>query len=144
MKVDAATKKAYFTAAGEREPALRELDAIIQQNAPHLAPTYMRTPTMTMLAYGMMPYQTKSMKEPGEWPLIALAVQKNHLAMYVCAVEKDGSYVAENLQANLGKVSCGKSCIRFKKLEDLNLDTVRTMLRDLDARYESGEQLYGE
>jgi len=143
MKVDASTREEYFAAAGDREPALRELDAIIQGAAPHLKPTYLKTDYMTMLGYGMMPYKTKSMKEPGEWPLIALAYQKNHMSMYVCAVEKDGSYIAENLEPQLGKVSCGKSCIRFKKLEDLNLETVRTMLEDLDKRYQSGEKLYG-
>lgn len=143
MKSAAKTWEEYFVFAGERETILRELDGIIQHEAPHLVPSYLHSDTTTMLGYGMMPYKTKSMKEASEWPLVALAAQKNHIALYVCAVEKDGTYLAENLQSKLGNVSCGKSCIRFKKLEDLNLDTVRAMLRDLDKRYQSGEKLYG-
>lgn len=137
------TREEYFAAADEREPDLRQLDMLIQEAAPHLKPTFVKSDYMTMLGYGMMPYQTKSMKEPGEWPLIALAAQKNHLSLYVCAVEKDGQYIAEKLQPRLGKVSCGKSCIRFKKVEDLNQETVRDMLAELDKRYAAGEKLYG-
>lgn len=143
MKVDADTREEYFVAAAEREPELRRLDEIIQQEAPGLKLMYLRTDTTTMLGYGPIPYKTKSMKEPIEWPLIALAAQKNHMSLYVCAIE-DGEYIAEKLQPELGKVKCGKSCVRFKKIEDLNLETVRTMLRDLNRRYVAGEKLYGE
>lgn len=144
MKLAAQSREEYFALAVEREPDLRELDTVIQDAAPHLEPTFFQTDTMTMLGYGMVPYKTKAMKESSEWPLIALAVQKNHIALYICVIDPDGQYVAEKLQAQLGKVSCGKSCIRFKKLEDLKIDTVRVMLQDIDTRYVAGEKLFGQ
>jgi hypothetical protein len=42
----------------------------------------------------------------------------------------DGEYVAEKYKEKLGKVSVGKSCIRFKKLEDLNLETFKKVIKE--------------
>ena len=74
-----------------------------------------------MLGYGLMPYRPKSAKETTMWPLIALAAQKRHLSLYVCAVV-DGRYLAESRADRLGKVSCGKSCIRFTSLDKVDAD----------------------
>lgn len=48
--------------------------------------------------------------------------------MYVCALE-GGKYMAEKYKDTLGKVSVGKSCIRFKKLEDLHLPGLKKLLK---------------
>lgn len=142
MRIHAATREEYFANAGQREPELRRLDALIQRAAPSFAPTLVSMASGgVMLGYGLMPYRTKSTNQPTEWPVIALAAQKNYLSLYVSAVQ-DGRYVAELYQDNLGKVSCGKSCIRFKKLDDLNLNTVQDMLRSLDKRLQAGDSLY--
>ena len=97
----------------------------------------------TMIGYGNMPYKTKSSKELTEWPLVLLAAQKNYMSLYLCAVEKNSQYIAEKYEKELGKVNIGKSCIRFKNLEDLNLETVKKLLKDLDKRYARGEKLFG-
>ena len=55
-----------------------------------------------MLGYGLMPYRPKSAKETTMWPLIALAAQKRHLSLYVCAVV-DGEYLAEARADRLGQ-----------------------------------------
>ena len=128
---------------GEREPAVRELDALIQAAAPSLTPVVAVGMYGNMLGYGLMKYKPKSAKEETEWPLLMLGAQKNHLALYVCATDADGTYIAELYADRLGKVSIGKSCIRFKKLDDLNLDVVQEMLAHLNKRYASGEKLYG-
>jgi uncharacterized protein DUF1801 len=57
--------------------------------------------------------------------LFALAAQKKYLALYVC----DTPLVAKH-RARLGAVDCGKSCIRFKSLDDLNLDGVEALLAE--------------
>jgi hypothetical protein len=46
----------------------------------------------------------------------------------VCALE-DWKYVAEKYKSELGKVSVGKSCIRFKKLEDLDLKGLEKVIK---------------
>ncbi len=61
----------------------------------------------------------------GHRMLFALARQRNHLALYVC----DTPLVAKH-RARLGTVDCGKSCIRFKRLEDLDLDGVGALLTE--------------
>lgn len=143
MKIEAKTVEEYFSNIGEREPQLRELDVLIRKTAPNLGePILTEGMASTMVGYGMMTYQSKSMKTPGEWPLVILAAQKNYISLYICAV-LDGQYVAEKHQKELGKVSVGKSCIRFKKLEDLNLETTKKLLKDLDKRYAAGEKLFG-
>jgi len=61
-------------------------------------------------------------------PTVALASQKNYISLYVCAIQKE-EYIAEKNKDELGKVSVGKSCIRFKKLEDLNLITLEKVIK---------------
>lgn len=62
-----------------------------------------------------------------DWPIIALASQKNYISVYVCA--SDGKeYIAEKYKDKLGKVSVGKSCIRFKKLEDVDLNVLKEVV----------------
>lgn len=142
MKIEAKTVEEYFSNVGEREPQLRELDALIRKTAPNLGePILTEGMASTMIGYGMMPYQSKSMKTPGEWPLVILAAQKNYISLYLCALD-NGVYIAEKYQKELGKVSVGKSCIRFKKLEDLNLETTKKLLKDLNKRFLTDEKLF--
>ena len=141
MKIEANTVEEFFIAAGEREPILRELDALIRKHAPSFARKLHSGMSITMLGYGVFPYKTKSGVQ-GEWPVIALAPQKNYVSLYVCATSK-GKYIAEEFADKLGKVSVGKSCIRFKKLEDLNQVAVADILQELEKRKKSGENIYG-
>lgn len=142
MKTEASTFDEYFTKSGEREPILRTIDELIRENAPHCPrELFQGMGGGAAIGYGMMPYQSSSMKEPGQWPIIALANQKNYMAIYACATV-DGKYVAEEYADQLGKVNVGRSCIRFKKLEDLNIDGLTEMLHQLDAHYVSGKQLF--
>jgi len=62
-----------------------------------------------------------------EWFMVGLAIQKNYISIYVNAVE-DGRYVAEKYRSELGKVKVGKSSISFKRLADLNMDTLQKVI----------------
>ncbi len=143
MKVEAKNFDDYFIQAGAREGVLREIDALIRESAPGLNPVLFRgMGGGVALGYGMQPYRTKSMKKPGKWPLIVLANQKHHVSLYICAIE-DGKYIAEKNADRLGKVSVGKSCIRFKSQDDINLNALRDIIEDIDRRVTSGEKLFG-
>jgi hypothetical protein len=72
-----------------------------------------------------------------------LAPQKNYAGLYICAINKDGKYYAEANQDRLGKVSCGRSCIRFKKLDDIHLDVVAEIVEEVALRHALGETLFG-
>ncbi len=107
----------------ERKEIIDFLHDFIQKSVPDLEPHF----AYNMLGYGSFPY-TDYKKREIEWPVIALANQKNYVSVYVCAV--DGTdYVAEKNADRLGKVSVGKSCIRLKKLEDINLDVLDEILK---------------
>jgi hypothetical protein len=56
-----------------------------------------------------------------------LAAQKNHYALYLMNVYVDPStlkWMTKEFKARGKKLDIGKSCLRFKKLEDLPLDVV--------------------
>jgi uncharacterized protein YdhG (YjbR/CyaY superfamily) len=88
-----------------------------------------------------MPYRPRSARETTTWPLIALAAQKRHLSLYVCAVV-DGAYLAESRADRLGRVSCGKSCIRFTSLDRVDRDELTALLQDAVAATEAGANAY--
>lgn len=64
-------------------------------------------------------------KEP--LPFVGLANQKNHMGVYLFCLYMDEAHMAwfhEAYQASGKKMDMGKSCLRFKKLEDLAVDVV--------------------
>ncbi|MGW4369953.1 DUF1801 domain-containing protein [Nocardia takedensis] len=143
MSIPEAEFERFLAGTGPRAKELRALDAVIRSSAPGFEPVLFDGSGPTMLAYGLLPYRSKSAKETTRWPVVSLAPRKNYVSLYLAAIV-DGQYVAETHADRLGKVDCGKSCIRFKKLSDLNLDTLREILADLDRRRTAGERLYGE
>jgi uncharacterized protein YdhG (YjbR/CyaY superfamily) len=123
--VKAKTVKEYFAQLPkERREVLLFLHNLIQKTAPTLKPNFV----YNMPGYGLFPYTSSYNKKVMEWPVISVASQKNYMSVYVCAIDH-GTYVAEKFKKELGKVSVGKSCIRFKKLEDLNLKTLKTVIK---------------
>ncbi|MGY1754670.1 DUF1801 domain-containing protein [Blastococcus sp. SYSU D01042] len=132
---------AWFAAAGTREPELRRVDALVREAAPGLDRVLVPVGPGQMIGYGLMPYRPRSAKETTTWPLIALAAQKRHLSLYVCAVV-DGGYLAEDRAERLGTVSCGKSCIRFTSLDRVDAGELASLLRDAAATTSSGRNEY--
>ena len=122
--VKAKSVKEYFDMLPkERHKPLEFLHKFIIKTAPKLKSNFL----YNMPGYGSFKYKNYK-KEILDWPTIALASQKNYISVYVCAV-KDGKYLAEKHKGGLGKVSVGKSCIRFKKLTDLNMKTLEKVIK---------------
>lgn len=123
-KVKANSVESYLASVPkERKEDILFLHKFIQKAAPKLKPHF----SYNMLGYGSFPYLNNK-KELKEWHTVGLANQKNYTSVYVCSVE-NGKYIAEKYKKELGKVSVGKSCIRFKKLEDLNLPALKKVLQ---------------
>ena len=139
--IEAGDIAAWFAAAGDREQELRRVDALVTDAAPGIDRQLVPMGAGAMLGYGLMPYKPKSAKESTMWPLIALAAQKRHLSLYVCAVV-DGGYIAEDRAARLGKVSCGKSCIRFTSLDKVDTGELSALVRDAVAVTGTGDNAY--
>ena len=121
---DSASIDEYFAAVPEgRRPVIDFLHDFIQEVTPELRPYW----ATNMLGYGQLKYFDKRAKQVKSWPIVALANQKNYISLYVCAVEDD-QYLPEIYQDRLGRVNVGKSCIRFKKIEDLELEVLKELL----------------
>lgn len=99
------------------------LHALIQKTVPKLKPYY----ASNMIGYGSFNY-LDSKKQKKEWPIISLANQKNYISIYVCTIIEDKS-AAEKYKKELGKLSKGVSCIRFKKIEEINIETLKIVLK---------------
>lgn len=69
------------------------------------------------IAHGMLDY-------PG---LANLAAQKSYVALYVAPA------VLEEHRESFPGVSCGKSCLRFKRLEQADPKALRRLLEDVSA-----------
>ena len=107
----------------DRKKAIDFLHDFIQKTVPKLKPYF----AANMIGYGSFHY-LDSKKQKKDWPVIALANQKNYITIYVCAVVKDKAAI-EKYKKELGKLSKGISCIRFKKIEGINLETLKKVLK---------------
>lgn len=120
----ATTPEAYLEALDEpRRSDVRALDALIRATAPDLE----RHLQSGMLAYGRYAYRTKSGRG-GEWFTIGLASNKRYISLYVMAADGE-RYLAETYRDRLPKADIGRSCVRFKRLADLDHDTLVELIR---------------
>jgi len=112
----------------DRRDAMTTLHKAIRRAAPKLAPAVMSgMGPSPIIGYGKYRYKSASGRE-GDWFLIGLAAGKNYYSLHICAGDKDG-YLVERNAAKLGKVKTGRSCINFKKLEDLKLDAAMGLVK---------------
>ena len=131
----------WFADAGPRADELRRVDALVREAAPGLDRQLVPAGAGHVLGYGLRPYRPRSAKETTLWPLVSVAAQKRHLSLYVCAVV-DGAYLPETRAERLGRVSCGKSCIRFSSLDRIDSGELSALLRDAVAATSTGANAY--
>ena len=106
-----------------RRSQVRELHEVIRQTAPDLDPYV----SSGMLAYGTYRYRYPSGRE-GEWCRIGLASNKATISLHVLAADESG-YLAEACKDRLPKADIGKSCVRFKQLEDVDVGVLEELIR---------------
>lgn len=120
---------AEFLAAlpAERRAVMTTLHQAIRKAVPKLPPYI--TPGMggLLIGYGKYHYRSASGRE-GDWFTLGLAAGKSGYALHVC-VGGEGGYLVEQNAAKLGHVKTGRSCINFKKLEDLNLPATMALVK---------------
>ena len=108
----------------DRRHALSEVRKAILDNLPS---GFEEAMEFGMIGY-VVPLETYPKTYNGQ-PLLyaALASQKNHMSLYLmCIYSHEGSraWFMDELEKRGKKLSIGKACIRFKRLEDLPLDLV--------------------
>jgi len=108
-----------------RREEVARLHALIVETVPELEPHV----ASGMLAYGHYRYRYESGRE-GEWFSIGLASRKQGISLYIVAECEGGGYLAERYRERLPKASIGKSCVRFKRLADVDIDVLRELIAE--------------
>ncbi len=112
----------------ERKPVIKKLRKVIKDNLPK--------GFKEMMSYGMLGYVVPHSIYPAGYhcdpklplPFINLASQKNHVAFYHMGIYADEKllkwFEAEYPKYSKRKLDMGKSCIRFKKMEDIPYELI--------------------
>ena len=123
MTVDAAVEDYIDSLPDERRETVRAVHERVLAEVPQLDVRMWNK----FIGYGSYHYRSASGRE-GDWFPIGLTNNKRYVSLYVCVADDDG-YLAEQTAERLGKVSVGKSCIRFTRLENLDLDVAGELCR---------------
>jgi hypothetical protein len=103
----------------------RRLDALIRATVPALAP-HVRD---GMLAYGPYAYRYKSGRE-GEAARVALGANARQLSLHVVAMTGPDETLVETFADRIGAgARVGRTTVQFSKLEALELEVLRELLR---------------
>jgi uncharacterized protein YdhG (YjbR/CyaY superfamily) len=134
MQSDATTVAGYLAALEpDRREAIETVRAEILANLPEGYEEAMN--------WGMITYQVPLERHPDTYngePLMyaALASQKNHMAVYLIAVYADEETREEFVAAYKAtgkRIDMGKSCVRFKKLDDLPLELIGKTIAEVSV-----------
>jgi hypothetical protein len=129
MTSTATTPTAYVDSLTEdRKIAITELQKVIKKNLPKGFEETMQ--------YGMLTYVVTHKLYPTGYhckpedalPFLSIASQKNFIAVYHMGIYADKKlqdwFVAEFAKRSTKKLDMGKSCIRFKKLDQIPFDLI--------------------
>ncbi len=125
MRSEAATVAQYLDELpDDRREAIEEVRAVVLASLPD---GYEET-----MEWGMITYQVPLERYPDTYngkPLMyaGLASQKNHMALYLTGVymtEGARDHFERAYAASGKRLDMGKSCVRFKAVDDLPLDVV--------------------
>ena len=121
----------------DRREALQAIRAVVLKNLPRGYEEGMQ--------YGMIGYFVPHSVYPAGYhcdprqplPFAGLASQKNHMAIYLMCIYGDPGHEAwfrEEWAKTGKKLDMGKSCVRFKRIDDLPLKVIGEVIRRVPAR----------
>lgn len=126
--VEGVTPDEYIDSLEEpRRSEIRRLHELIRETAPDREP-HIRS---GMLGYGPYRYRYESGRE-GEWFLIGLASRKRCISVYV-QCSREGEYLVDSYRERLPRADIGKACVRFRRLDDVDLGTLRDLVAEAAA-----------
>jgi hypothetical protein len=124
----------------ERRPSIEAVRAVILEHLPRGYEEVMQ--------HGMISYVVPLSRYPDTYnkqplAMASLANQKRYMALYLMGVYADDgeSWFQQHWRATGKKLDMGKSCVRFKRLDDVALDVVgaaiaRTSVDEFIEQYE--------
>ena len=130
----------------ERREAIITIRKVILD---HLPEGYEETMQYGMISY-VIPlerYPVTYNRQPLEYA--ALASQKNYMSLYLMNIYGDQEaeqWFTEGYRASGKRLDMGKSCVRFRKIEDLPIDLIgkaiaRTEVADFIELYEASRRM---
>lgn len=124
------TPREYLDNLAEpRRSELKQLHRLITKTAPKLKPRMWGE--MIGIGYGSYHYRYASGRE-GDWPVVGLSSRKDYISLYSCL--SDGKqYVAELYKKQLPRANIGRSCIRFKRLADVDPRVLARIIKENEA-----------
>lgn len=124
----ATTPEEFISSIEEpRRSEIERLDKLIRDTLPDLK----RVVSGPMLGYGPFRYKYASGRE-GDTCHIGLSSRKQYISLYCCGADEKG-YVAERYKDRLPKADIGKSCVRFKRVDDLDQEALKELLKETVA-----------
>lgn len=125
MRSDVTTVDEYLL--GLPDDRLDAISAVREAIVGNLPDGYEETMAFGMIAY-VVPLETHADTYNGQ-PLMyaALASQKNHMAVYLSGIygdEEARNAFEDGYRATGKRFDVGKSCVRFRRLEDLPLEVI--------------------
>lgn len=78
----------------------------------------------SLIGFGSYHYKYASGQE-GDWPILGFSPRKQNLTLYVL----NGAAGEDELLQKLGKHSTGKSCLYIKRLDDVDLPTLKKLIK---------------
>jgi hypothetical protein len=146
MQSDAASVEEYL--AGLPEDRRTTVGAVRDAVNARLPEGYVETMAFGMIGWvvPLEDYPDTYNKQP--LTVAALASQKNHVSLYLMGLYADGPELAwfEQQYADRGlRLDMGKSCVRFKRLDEVPLDVVGEVIAKIPPatyieRYEAARQ----
>ena len=125
MKSSAKTPDAYVKSLpADRRHAIRQVRAVILK---HLPKGYQEIVDFGMLAYVVPLKRLPETYNGHPLPIAALASQKQYMSVYLMCVYGDTasrSWFQSEFRKAGKKLDMGKSCVRFRKLDDLPLEVI--------------------
>ena len=115
----AATPEAYVEGL---EPPRREDIGRLHERIRSVAPSLAGSAREGMLTYGRYTYKSRSGRE-GEWYPLGVASNKAYISLYAATLNLE-PFIARLPNANLGR-----GCIRFKRLDDVDLEVIDEVIR---------------
>ena len=112
--------EAFADTRQKREDSL-ELVKLMQRITGH--PPRMWGPSM--IGFGSYHYKSDRSRQEGDWPLVAFSPRKAAISLYVYSGDPEHAYLLKDL----GRYTMGKSCIYVKRLSDIDLNVLETMMR---------------
>ncbi len=136
MTIQESSPAEYISAIPEdRQAAFEKLRETIGENIPD--------GFQEVMSYGMVGYVVPHRLYPQGYhcdpklplPFVSIALRKNFMALYHMGIDADHAlftwFVSEYPKHSKGKLDMGKSCIRFKKPEQIPFELIAALMQKM-------------